>query len=77
MILSHLPVSMGSIGGYGDIGEVDAASRAGAQSCGLGTVLLGSVSHAVVQHADRPVMVVPSPGKASRRAEARGTVKSR
>jgi nucleotide-binding universal stress UspA family protein len=126
MILSHLPVSMGSIGGYGDIGEVDAASRAGAQSQaeegaqlaqeqglrgkaravarvgsvadailnesdridagaiimgtrglgGLGTVLLGSVSHAVVQHADRPVMVVPSPGKASRRAEARGTVKS-
>lgn len=121
MILSHTPASMGSIGGYGDIGEIDTASRAGAQSQaeegarlarkhglratakaiarvgsvadailsesdrieagatimgtrglgGLGTLLLGSVSHAVVQHSGRPAMVVPSPGVAARRAEGR------
>jgi nucleotide-binding universal stress UspA family protein len=38
---------------------------------GLGrfkSLFLGSVSHAVLQHADRPVMVVPSPEVAAQRA---------
>ncbi|MGO9497920.1 MAG: universal stress protein [Solirubrobacteraceae bacterium] len=38
---------------------------------GLKSILLGSVSHGVVQHADRPVVVVPSPAVASERAAHR------
>jgi nucleotide-binding universal stress UspA family protein len=36
---------------------------------GIGTFLLGSVSHALLQSADRPVLVVPSPEVARQRAE--------
>lgn len=39
---------------------------------GMKSLLLGSVSHAVIQHADRAVIVVPSPGVAdSRRRQLR------
>jgi nucleotide-binding universal stress UspA family protein len=38
---------------------------------GLKSLLLGSVSHAVVQHAARPVVVVPSDAVANARAARR------
>ena len=37
---------------------------------GVRSLLMGSVSHAVIQHADRPVMVVPSPETATARGAA-------
>jgi nucleotide-binding universal stress UspA family protein len=38
---------------------------------GMKSLLLGSVSHAVIQHADRTVIVVPSPDVAAARERAR------
>lgn len=38
---------------------------------GIKSLLLGSVSHALVQHADRPVLVIPSPALAQARRDHR------
>jgi nucleotide-binding universal stress UspA family protein len=38
---------------------------------GVKSVMLGSVSHHILQHADRPVVVIPSPDVAKARAEHR------
>jgi nucleotide-binding universal stress UspA family protein len=40
---------------------------------GVKSLLLGSVSHAAIQHADRTVIVVPSPDVAAARARERPT----
>ncbi len=40
---------------------------------GVKSLLLGSVSHAVIQHADRTVIVVPSPEVAAARTRERST----
>ena len=41
---------------------------------GLKSVLLGSVTHGVIRHADRVVIVVPSPGVAASRVRGREAV---
>lgn len=58
-----------------------AAIEAGAVVCGsrgytgLKSLMLGSTSHHVLQHADRPVVVVPSPRVAKARAEHRESLR--
>lgn len=80
-MLTRYPTPGLMLGGD-DTGEIDEASRevaedkaeegaALARSHGLGSLLLGSVSHALIQHADRTVVIVPSPKVARRRNEKR------
>jgi len=43
---------------------------------GVKSVLLGSVSHGVIQHADRAVVVVPSPEVSAARGRSRGAART-
>lgn len=51
--------------------EADAILMGSRGRTGLKSLLLGSVSHSVIQHADRPVIVVPSPEVAASRVRER------
>jgi hypothetical protein len=68
----------------GSVADVilDVADEADAEAIVLGSrgltgvrsLLLGSISHAVLQHADRPVVVVPSPAVTEARAPSRSSL---
>src|SRR5262249_20446185 len=51
--------------------EADAILMGSRGLTGVKSMLLGSVSHAVIQHADRTVIVVPSPDVATARVRER------
>ena len=51
--------------------EADAIVMGTRGLTGVKSFLLGSVSHAVLQHSDRPVIVIPSPEVAAERAARR------
>jgi nucleotide-binding universal stress UspA family protein len=54
-----------------DEADAEAIVLASRGLTGVRSLLLGSVSHAVLQHADRPVVVVPSPAVTEARAQRR------
>ena len=57
--------------GEADAVDADAILMGSRGLTGVRSLLLGSVSHAVIQHADRPVIVVPSPEVSTARTRAR------
>jgi nucleotide-binding universal stress UspA family protein len=66
LVATHKAVPTNGSPAHAILGEADAlgADLIVVGTRGLGrvkSVVLGSVSHAVVQHADRPVMVIPAP----------------
>jgi nucleotide-binding universal stress UspA family protein len=60
-------IAKGILGEADDV-AADAIVMGSRGLTGVKSLLLGSVSHAVIQHADRPVIVVPSPEVAERRS---------
>jgi nucleotide-binding universal stress UspA family protein len=54
-----------------DVSDADAIVLGSRGLTGVGSLLMGSVSHAVLQSADRPVLVVPSPAIADERTRKR------
>lgn len=70
-IAARSTVGFGLVPSVPDADEIDEASRTKAEETAAEVVkslLLGSVSHEVIQHADRTVVVVPSPDMAASRA---------
>jgi nucleotide-binding universal stress UspA family protein len=63
----------GAILGEADALDATAILMGSRGLTGVKSLLLGSVSHAVIQHADRTVIVVPSPEVAAARARERPT----
>jgi nucleotide-binding universal stress UspA family protein len=61
----------GAILDVGDELDAEAIVLGSRGLTGVKSLLLGSVSHAVLQHADRPVIVVPSPEVTQARAQHR------
>jgi nucleotide-binding universal stress UspA family protein len=59
----------GAILAVADLLDADAIVLGSRGLTGIRSMLLGSVSHAVLQHADRSVIVVPSPAIAEDRRE--------
>jgi nucleotide-binding universal stress UspA family protein len=65
----HCSIADAILGAAADLGA-DAVVMGTRGRGGMTSMLLGSVSHAVMQHADRPVVVVPSPALVEHRRAA-------
>jgi hypothetical protein len=67
------PIGLGATLAEAVISEADEAGASAIVmgSRGLGSLLMSSISHAIVQHAEQPVSVVPSPDVALERSVKR------